>query len=243
MSIPKLSVPTYYVTVPSNKKKIKFRPFLAKEERILLLIKQGENITEMLRAMKDIIKFCSFEKLNTLDLSLFDIDYIFLQLRSKSVGEIIEFEMACTEEVEKDGKMEKCNGTIPFKINLSDIKVDFPKEHKTTFIIQDDIGIELSYPNLEQLERFEKNEDLDDISVIKETIKWIFDADNIYPIEEITEEELDEFVGTIPINKINEIRESFFMHMPALRHTVKYKCLKCGKEGEHTFEGIADFFF
>jgi hypothetical protein len=93
------------------------------------------------------------------------------------------------------------------------------------------------------LEKFEKSEDLDDISVIKDMIKCIFDEDNIYPVEDISDEELDEFVGNIPIAKVNEIREKFFINMPVVKHTVKYKCLKCGKEGEHTFEGVADFFF
>lgn len=246
MALPRLSVPTYTLTVPSTKKKAKFRPFLSKEEKILMLVKQSESSEEILQAMKDIIDVCTFEKLDISKLALFDIEYIFLQLRAKSVGEVIDIDMKCNNQVDflspegESGKRE-CGGIVPFAININDIEVKIPKEHKRVIKLEKDIGVTMRYPSVDDLEMLEANQ-IDDIEIIKGLIENVFDKDTVYEASETREEELQEFVDNMSTKHLEKIREEFFFTMPTVSHEVHYTCSKCGAEGEYEFSGVNDFF-
>lgn len=250
MALPKLTIPTYTLTVPSTKLKTKYRPFLSKEEKVLMLVKQSENSTEILDAVKQIVDVCTFEKLSPSVLALFDLEYIFLQIRSKSVGEVIEIDMKCNNNVESvpltgenEGKTveKKCGSLIPFVINIPDIKVITPKGHSKIIKLEKDIGVTMRYPSIDDLEMLEKYKE-DDVEIIKHLIENIFDRDNVYNVADTPEEELQEFVDNISSKQIDQIKNEFFYTMPSLSHTIKYKCPKCGYEGEYTFSGINDFF-
>ncbi len=252
MGLPKLTIPTYTLTVPSSNKKVKFRPFLAKEEKILLLVKQSENTDEILNAMKDIVDVCTFNKLDISSLALFDIEYIFLQIRAKSVGEDIEIDMRCNNDVPVDGDFEmdedgnhkntrKCGCTIPFVVDINQIKVDIPKGHSKIIKLEKDIGITMRYPSIDDLKMLEDSK-ADDVGIIKGLVENIFDRDNVYDRSEMDEDEFNEFIDTISAKQIEKIRDTFFYKMPSLKHTVKYKCPSCKNEGEYTFNGINDFF-
>lgn len=250
-SLPVLSVPTFFLTVPSTKKKVKFRPFLSKEEKILMLVKQSENSEEILQAMRDIIHVCTFEKLDSENIALFDIEYIFLQLRAKSIGEIIDIDMKCANEIElpmaddhpkgEDPKTKPCGNLIPFSIDISDINVTFDEEHSNVIHLEDDIGITLRYPSVSDLKMIEDNSK-DDIEIITNLIKNIFDKENVYESTENSREDIEEFMANMNSKQIEDIRNKFFYHIPTLEYTAKYKCSKCGYEGEYTFRGINDFF-
>jgi len=245
MNLPKLNTPTYFLTIPSTKKKVKYRPFLVKEEKIMMLVKESKNQVEIIEVMKDVVKACTFDKLDPNKLSTFDIEYIFLQLRSKSVGEKIEINMKCVNEVdhiEDDGitKTSKpCGGIIPFDIDISKIRVKTPKEHTNNIILDDDIGITFKYPSVNNIY---DEENVDDIEIIVDLIESIFDKDNVYEASETKREELVEFVENITQKQFIKIKKGFFDTMPSLEHTIKYKCSDCGYQGEHTFRGISDFF-
>lgn len=246
MALPKLTVPTYTLTVPSTKKKVKFRPFLSKEEKILMLVKQSNNQDEIMTAMKDVVNVCTFEKLDIEKLALFDIEYIFLQLRAKSIGEVIEVDMKCVNKVKhKDeftGETEKdCGGIIPFAINIEDIAVEFGKDHQKVIKLEKDIGVTMRYPSVEDIEMIESNKE-DDIDIIAALIESIYDKDNVYEVAETKPEEFQAFVDNISSKQIEEIREKFFYTIPVLEHKAKYKCPKCSNEGEYTFRGMQDFF-
>ena len=251
MNLPKLKVPSYTLTIPSSKKKVKFRPFLSNEEKVLMLVKQSENDEEILQAMKDIVNVCTFEKVDVTTLALFDLEYIFLQVRSKSVGEVIDIDMRCTNQIDLpmapdhpagvDAEKKSCGGLIPFSINIKDIKIDFQKDHTNTIYMEDDIGVVMRYPSADDLEMLEINNE-DDIEIITNLMESIFDKDNVYAISETKKEDIDEFVSNMNSNQIKDIREKFFYTMPILTYTAKYVCPKCGNEGEYTFRGINDFF-
>ncbi|RLA61613.1 MAG: hypothetical protein DRQ78_08565 [Epsilonproteobacteria bacterium] len=246
-SLPKLTVPTHFLTIPSTKKKVKFRPFLSREEKILMLVKQSTDQDEILTAMKDIINVCTYEKLDIDRLAMFDIEYIFLRLRAKSVGEVIEIDMKCTNEVEIETEVEEptktkpCGNLIPFAINIENINVSTPKDHTKIIKLQKDIGITLRYPSVSDLKIID---DLgtDDVSIIKYLMENIFDEENVYNIKDTSEGDVNEFMDTISSKQIEDIRKKFFYTMPSLEYKAKYKCSKCGYKGEYTFKGINDFF-
>ena len=246
-SLPKLTVPTYTLTIPSTKKKVKYRPFLSKEEKILMMIKQSTNKDEVLQAMKDIITVCTFDKIDVNKLAIFDMEYIFLQLRAKAVGEIINIDMKCANKVEvvndedTEVKMKECGNLIPFAIDIEKIKVDFPKEHTNVIKLEKNIGITLNYPSINDMDILEDDSKTDS-EVIIYLISNIFDKNNVYEAADSTKDDVIEFVENINPKQIEDIRKKFFYSMPSLSYTVKYKCSKCGKEGEYTFKGINDFF-
>ncbi len=248
MNLPKLNTPTYFLTIPSTKKKVKYRPFLVKEEKIMMLVKESKNQLEIIETMKDVIKACTFDKVDPNKLATFDIEYIFLQLRSKSVGEKIEINMKCVNEVEIEGEVEEptrtkpCGGIIPFDIDISKIRVKTPKEHTNTIILDGDIGVTFKYPSVNNVYGVDNEEIVDDIEIIVDLIENIFDKDNVYDASATKREDLVEFVEGITQKQFISIKEGFFDTIPSLEHTIKYKCADCGYQGEHTFRGISDFF-
>lgn len=249
MALPKLTIPTYTLKVPSTKKSVKFRPFLSKEEKVLMLVKQSENSEEILQAMRDIVTVCTFEKLDVTTLALFDLEYIFLQLRSKSVGEIIEIDMKCNNKIDLPLKGDEltshgtkvCGNTIPFSIDINKIDVTFPKDHVNVIKLEKEIGMTMRYPSVDDIAMLESNRD-DDVEIIKSLIQSIYDKDNVYEVGDTKPEDLQEFVDNISSKQIESIRKDFFYTMPSLTHTVKYKCSVCGFEGEYKFDGVNDFF-
>jgi hypothetical protein len=248
-SLPKLNTPIHYMTIPSSKKKVKFRPFFVKEEKIMMMVKESTDVNEMADAMKSIIEACTFNKVDVNSLAIFDIEYMFLQLRSKSVGEIVELNMKCNNMVEipkshdhpagVDNATKPCGGIIPFVINIADIKVNFPENHSNTIILEDDIGITFKYPSIDTMATIDSD---DEIELIVDLIDNIFDKDNVYDAKDTNREELKEFVENITNKQFVDIREKFFETMPSLEYTAKYKYVKCGYEDEYTFRGISDFF-
>lgn len=248
MSLPKLNTPTYFLTVPSSKKKIKFRPFLVKEEKIMMLVKESNNDAEILEVMKDVIGSCTFNKIDPDSLATFDIEYIFLQLRSKSVGERIELNMKCVNEVEipsdegKEPQTKPCGGIIPFDIDISKIEVNTRDDHTNIIILDGDVGVTFRYPSLDNISDMNNRDNNDDIDIIVDLIENIFDKDNVYDASDTDRRELVEFIESITQKQFMKIKEGFFDTIPALEHTEKYKCSKCGYEDEYTFRGITDFF-
>ena len=251
MGLPQLTVPTFTTTIPSTGKKIKYRPFLSKEEKILMLVKQSEDSEVILQAMKDIINVCMFEKINVDKLAIFDIEFLFLQLRSKAVGEIIEVDMKCNNMIDLpkaddhpagvDPEQKACGNLIPFVINIEDIKVKFNDQHSNIIPLEEGIGITLKYPSIDDLKMIEEQKE-SDIVIITNLLENIFDNDNVYDIAQTPPEEVQEFMDTINSKQVEKIREAFFYTMPSLEYTAKYKCSKCGNKGEYTFRGITDFF-
>lgn len=240
MALPVIATPKYELTLPSTKKKYKYRPFLAKEEKILLMAMEGVDEKEIVEAIKTIIRSC-VDGLDADNLPLFDLEYVFLKLREKSIGDVITFNTQHKNGINSKG--EECDGHGQVELNLADVRVIFEKEHSNKIKLDDNIGIVMKYPTVETAESMSNDASESDLvfDTIKQLIDYIYDAENVYRIEDHTKEEVDQFIDSLTHSQLEKI-ERFFETMPKVKHTVKWKCEKCGVEEDIVIEGLSNFF-
>ena len=234
MSLPKLNTPTYQLVLPSTEKKIKFRPFLVKEQKLLLMALESGKPEEMLTAVKDIVKSCTFESINPEDYPLFDLEYIFLQIRRKSVGDKIDLNVLC----EDDGETR-----VPVEVNLKDVEVQVNENHTNEIKLNKNIKIIMAYPTLETADKLKNDLENEEstFNVIKHSIFQIIDGDTIYNRVDMEDEDLGEFIESMSQKNLDDILE-FFKTMPKLSHTIKFTNPKTKKENTTVVEGIENFF-
>ena len=241
MPLPKINTPTYELTLPSNKKKIRYRPFLVREEKILVLAMESNDQKQITDAIIQIIGDCLVTKnIDITKLPTFDIEYLFLNVRSKSVGETVEVNITCPD----DGKT-----TVEKSINIDDIKVVKNKDHKLTIQLDDKYSMKLKYPTLDQFVEnnfdFEMAEPKESVSaamsMLSTCIDMIYDQEESWDASESTKEELDEFIDQLNTKQFQEV-EQFFRTMPKLTHKLKVKNPQTGVESEVVLEGLASFF-
>jgi len=233
MSLPQLNTATYELKLPSTGKTIKYRPFLVKEQKILMLAQETENEKEIEKAFADIISSCTFDKLSPYKMPLFDIEYIFLRLRGKSVGEKVTLNVLCPDDKET---------RVDVEINLEDVGVITNDDHTNEVELTEDIKIIMKYPTLSDMAGFgEKGEVLSIFEMIKNCIYEIHSGEEIYNRVDVSSEELDEFIGNMSTQNFNELNK-FFDTMPKLQHVIKVKNPKTKKTGEVTLVGLHDFF-
>jgi len=230
MALPKIKHPTYKVVIPSTQKTITLRPFTVLEEKILLMAKSSNNSDDVIASIKQIVQNCIVESIDVDKMPTFDLEYIFIKLRSKSVGEIIDLDY--TDPITKE--------VIKFKLNLEDIEVKKDPNHTNKIMVQDDIGMVLKYPTLEDVKIIEASDKQEDavFEVLYNCVESIFDDNSVYP--EFTKEELSDFIDSLPIDSMNKIRE-FFDTMPVIEHNVVLKNAT-GDEKTITLKGITSFF-
>ena len=243
MALPILKTTTYELTVPSTGQKVEYRPFLVKEEKILLMAAEDGSPATITKAMKDIISACTEGELDLKDLASFDIEYIFLQLRGKSVGDIVELNLHKPESVKCEE--EECPNAAKVTVDIRDIKMDMNKMVKPEIELTKDIGVKLNYPQLDAIQKYIKpggNLDANDIfQMIIGCIDYIWDGDEIYKAKDSTKKELNEFLDSLSSGQFNKIKE-FFESMPRLSHDVDWTCPKCEKSKTLTLTGIDAFF-
>ena len=241
MPLPKINTPTYELTLPSNKKKIRYRPFLVREEKILVLAMESNDQKQITDAIIQIIGDCLITKnIDVTKLPTFDIEYLFLNVRSKSVGETVEVNITCPD----DGKT-----TVETSINIDDIKVVKNKDHKLIVQLDDKYSMKLKYPTLDQFVEnnfdFEMAEPKESVSaamsMLSTCIDMIYDQEESWDATESTKEELDEFIDQLNTKQFQEV-EQFFRTMPKLTHKLKVKNPQTGVESEVVLEGLASFF-
>ena len=241
MPLPKINTPTYELTLPSNKKKIKYRPFLVREEKILVLALESEDQKQITDAIVQIIGDCLITKnIDVTKLPTFDIEYLFLNVRSKSVGETVEVNVTCPD----DGKTK-----VETSINIDDIKVVKDKNHKFIIQLDDKYSMKLKYPTLDQFVEnnfdFEMAEPKESVSaamsMLSTCIDMIYDQEESWDASESTKEELDEFIDQLNTKQFQEV-EQFFRTMPKLSHKLKVKNPQTGVESEVVLEGLVSFF-
>ena len=226
--------PIYPVTIPSTGKKTTFRPFFVKEEKILLMAQESHNDTEILLAIKDIIESCVEGVKNAQNLPLFDIEYLFVQLRAKSVGEVVEPILVCPDTGEN----------IPLKVNLTEVTIINDKNHNNKIKIADDIMVKMKYPSISILEKRGSVIDYSNPSsfydLIVDCIETIQTKDESIIAEELMREEIEEFVDSMTKEQFNLLLD-FFITCPRLEHEVKYTPSD-GKERTFVLSGLGDFF-
>ena len=241
MSLPKMNVPVYEAILPSTESVIKYRPFLVKEEKILMTAMEAKDNATMQTAVKQIITNCVQEKIDVENLPTFDLEYLFLRLRAKSVGEEITVGLQPWGCPQNEDKL--CKFTTEVSINLEEVKVVKDKEHTNKIMLNDDVGIMMSYPNLDVMKQFAENASESEIGMklMKNSISMIFTEEETHEKNSFTEEELDEFIESLTSDQFVKLRQ-FFDTMPQLKHVAKYTCNTCGEEKETTIQGLESFF-
>ena len=236
MALPKIDVPIYELTVPSTDEKIKYRPFLVKEEKLLLIaMESGEN-SDILRAVKDIVDSCTFNKMKIGNMPMFDVEYIFLQIRAKAVGEVSTLRVLCLDDMKTYAKVE---------VDLNEIEVRVTDAHTNKIELSDEMGVIMKYPTVDS---FVENK-IDDISpanmldVIITCIDKIYDkkGEEVFDAKDSTKQELVDFVEQMNTTQFADVQK-FFDTMPSLTHEITVKNPKTKKESKVTLNGLNDFF-
>lgn len=236
MALPKIIAPEFETTIPSTKQKITFRPFLVKEEKLLFMAAESATSVDISRAIVTILENCITSEFDVDTLSGFDVEFLFLQLRSKSVGEAIKLHLSHTSESE-------CKYVQEYEVDINSITIQEVDGHTNILQLTDKIGMEMRYPGVKDIVQAEN---IATAANAEEMFKFairgivqVYDGDDVY--DEFTEEELMDFVESLSTAQFQKILD-FYDTMPKLRHTIEWTCPECQVEESSTVEGLAGFF-
>lgn len=244
MALPKIDVPIYSIKLLSSGKAIRYRPFTVKEEKLFLMANESEDLDSVVDTIKQVINNCIVDKIDVDSLPMFDIEYLFLNIRAKSIGEVVNLKYKCNNDIadESEEGTHKCNNVVEIDVNILDIKPEKKENHNTKIEITENLGLVMKYPTLESIKKFDVQNTSD--SVIDLTIScidYIYDKDNLYYAKDASKEELVDFLESMQNKDLEKIKE-FFDTMPVMKKKVQFKCNKCGYEEEIELEGINNFF-
>lgn len=240
MALPKIDTPIYDIELPLSKKKIKFRPFYVKEQKNLLMAMESNDKDSIENNIKQILKNCTItKKIEIEKLPVLDIEYYFLQLRARSVGEVVESRYRCDNVVE--GKT--CGNVMETSINLLEIQLENFKDGDDVIQLTDTISLKLKYPEFSVIDKLKDLTSATDIAfnMIAQSIDYIYDGEQFYYGHETSQQELVEFIESLNQQQFSKI-EDFFSNMPKLKKNVQMKCSKCGFEHNIEIEGLESFF-
>ena len=233
MTLPVMNTPTYELEIPSTKEKLTYRPFLVKEEKILLMAMEEEKDTQLNKALKQVVHNCTFEKVDVGKLPLFDLEYIFLRIRAKSVGEVAKIQVLC----EDDGET-----YVPVEIDLESIEVEFQEDHSNKIELTDEIGIEMGYPTFEFLNfKADETEVNQLFDIIGSSIVRVYEGETVYEKADFSKKDLKVFLESLTSDQFLKVQK-FFETMPRLRHKIEVINPKTKKKNEVTLEGLQAFF-
>jgi hypothetical protein len=237
MALPIANVAKYELTLPSQQKKVHYRPFLVKEEKILLMAMESGESKEMITAIKEIVKSCTFNEMNAEDHPMFDIEYVFLQIRAKSVGEVAKLKVLCPDDGETYGDVD---------VDLSKIEVMVDDDHSNNIMIDEDrkLGVTMKYPSLKDIDgdtltgevNIEKT-----YKMIENSIESIYEGETVHLSKDIDKKELTDFLDNLSADQMKKLT-AFYNSMPRLEHKVMVKNPKTEVESEVTLKGLASFF-
>lgn len=238
--LPKIDVPIYELELISTKQKIKIRPFLVKEQKLLLMVQESETVDKnsVITVIKQIINNCILSEINVEELPLFDIEHIFLNLRARSISEVVKLSYKCIN-INEEGK--NCDNLVKFDIDLLGIKPTVSKEHSNKIQINETLGMLMRYPRLNMFGEVDYTDETKILDLIMRCIDSIYDADTVYHTKDTSKEELEEFVDSLPANAIEKIK-LFFDTMPKIKTDLDFECGKCGYKEKIVLEGIDSFF-
>jgi len=235
MPLPKIVTPTYELRLPSTDQLIKYRPFLVKEEKVLLMAMESEDESQMINAVKTILKNCIISKVKVDDLAVFDIEYLFLNIRAKSVGEQIELNLTCPDDGET---------TVPVEINVEDIRIQKSDDHSRIIPLNDTISVVMKYPSMEMFVKTNftasaKTEDVFEIAA--SCIEQVVEGEEVYETKSFSKKEINDFLDSLDTAQFLLIQK-FFETMPKLSHTIKVTNPVTNVESDVVLEGLASFF-
>ena len=236
MALPTMDLPTYELEVPSTKKKIKIRPFLVKEEKVLLMALESDDEKNIKEAVLSLLKACIQSRIKVENLSTFDLEFIFLNIRAVSVGEMVEIMVTCQDDNETQ---------VKHQLNLTDVNVLFPEGHSNKIMLTDDTGIIMKYPTFNEfVEGQFSNKEMDDdgaIKIIAQSIDQIFQGEEVYDESTTTKKEFVQFVENLTKEQLEKV-QAFFESAPRLEHTFKVTNPNTGVESDYTLRGLQSFF-
>ncbi len=241
MPLPKIATPTYELELPSTGKPVKYRPFLVKEEKILILALESQDTKQITTAIKQVLKECILTKgIKVEELPTFDIEYIFLNVRGKSVGESVDLIVTCSDDGET---------TVPVTIYIDEVKVQKDPEHSSDIKLDDNLVLRMKYPSLDQFIKnnfnFSSEQNISNIEksfdIIASCIDVIYNAEDSWSASDCTKKELIDFIESMNSNQFKQI-ERFFETMPKLAHTIKVTNPKTGVSNDVILEGLTSFF-
>lgn len=244
MALPKLDSPVYELKLPLSKKTVRFRPFLVKEQKNLLMAMESNDKDNIEQNIKQVLNNCTLSEIDIEKLPVLDVEYYFLQLRARSVGEVVENKYRCDNEVTKeDGTVKSCGNLMETQLNLLEIKVDDYEEGKDVIQLTDKLSVKLKYPEFSVLKRIADLDNPADIAfeMIADSIEYIFDGDQFYYAHESSPKELIEFVESLNQKQFSKI-EDFFSNLPKIQKTIEMKCSRCGFDHKLEVEGLESFF-
>ena len=240
MALPKIDTPIYELDLPLSKKHVRFRPFLVKEQKNLLMAMESGDSKSIEQNVKQVLNNCTVtENIDIEKLPVLDVEYYFLNLRARSVGEIVENKYRCDNQV--DGS--SCGNLMETSLNLLDIKIEGVKENDDVIQLTDTISIKLKYPEFSVINKLSNLTNVSDIAfeMIAESVEYIFDGEQFYYAKETTTEELVEFIEGLNQQQFAKI-EDFFANLPKLEKKIEMKCSRCGFEHKLDVEGLESFF-
>ena len=240
MALPMMSAPTYTMVVPSSGVSVKFRPFLVKEEKALLIAQQSEDIGVMIQTLKGIINTCVLDKLDVDKLATFDLEYMFTQIRAKSVGEIIELIFPCDIDHGEDNEKAR----VKVSIDLTTLIVEKDPNHNNKINLFGDVGVVMKYPTMDVMKRLENLDanDLDKVfGVVADSIDYIYQGEEIFYGKEQKHEELLQFLNNLTSEQFVKVQQ-FFATMPRIKKEIEYTCPVCQKHHRKMLEGMQSFF-
>ena len=236
MALPKLATPTYELEIPSTDEKIKFRPFLVKEEKILMMAMESKSNADITQAVKDIVQECTFNKVDISNMPMFDVEYIFLNIRSKSVGEVSKLKILCQD----DGKT-----YADVELDLNEVKVQVGDDHTNKIELTKEMGIIMKYPTIDSFSEtgIRDINPSNMLDVISTCILQIYEknGEKTYDPKDQTKKELTDFIEQLNTKQFKEVQK-FFESMPKLKHEITIKNPKTKKESKITLTGLNDFF-
>ena len=245
--LPKIDVPIYELELPLSKKRVKFRPFLVKEEKILMMAMESDTDDSTMLAIKQIITNCCLsDNVDIETLPITDLEYFFLNLRARSVGEIVDLQYKCNNKVkdEESGEEKDCGNVVKLEVNVLDIKPEISENHTTKIPLSPNMGIVMRYPSFKMVEdnaKLEGGEIEKLMSILLNCIESVYTEDSIFYTKDISKEELSEFVENLTRDQFAKVQE-FFDTMPKIKKQLDFTCKKCGYHETINVEGLQSFF-
>jgi len=233
--LPKLDSPTYELTVPSTGAKIPYRPYLVKEEKILMMAMESNDTNQMMNAVKNVIRSCTSDAIDVNALAMFDIEYIFTQLRAKSVGETSTIKVNCR----------KCESSNEVDVSLENVRVDVPQSDTQTIALTDTVGVSLHYPSVDAMIKAQADESKSDVDrvfdLIIACVDSIYSGDEIFDAKEQSPNELKDFIESLNTQQFNKVRD-FIESIPSAVIDVEFMCMSCSEHNSFEVKGLGNFF-
>ena len=241
--LPKLDVPIYTIKLISTGQEVRIRPFLVKEQKLFLMAAESEDAKDVISTIRRVLKNCILDEIDIDSLPTFDLEFLFMNLRARSVEEVVDLKYKCNNIVKNDkGEDTTCNGSVDFKLNLLEVEPTIHANHSNKFMLNESIGICLKYPTFEMIQKYENlNENEILVNVLIDCIDYLYDNEQVYHAKDSSQEELIEFVDSMSQKDLEKIK-LFFDTMPELKKDVHFKCGKCGYEEDIEIKGLQNFF-